>query len=159
MHWIELEKSKLHIIRFKNNGKPSILQGNPAQVSLRGKECADVLVKVSGLGSAFHCPFGICKCGRQAPNFYNQCFIKPTIPELHCPRNLPSAVARLHAGHSKGMKISPDNSQSYPISGYIFDCKVILASIFKLYASPQDILYSPPAPNLVSLVIGTLEPI
>ncbi|GFT17886.1 uncharacterized protein TNCV_4910591 [Trichonephila clavipes] len=67
------------------------------------------------------------------------------------------------------MKISPDNSRSYPIcrncpqtkltTDYIFDCKAILTSLFKLDVSPQDILYSPEAPDLASLVIGAFGPI
>ncbi|GFW98838.1 hypothetical protein TNCV_2837991 [Trichonephila clavipes] len=45
----------------------------------------------------------------------NRGFIKPTIPELNCPRNLSPTVARLRKGHFKVMKISSDNSRSYPI--------------------------------------------
>ncbi|GFR08160.1 hypothetical protein TNCT_467851 [Trichonephila clavata] len=66
------------------------------------------------------------------------------------------------------MNISLDNSQSYPIcencpqtqltSDHIFDWKTILASLFKLSASPQDTLYSPQAPDLTSLVIGAFGP-
>ncbi|GFQ91617.1 hypothetical protein TNCT_488481 [Trichonephila clavata] len=96
----------------------------------------------------------------------NQRFIKPTIPDLNCPRNLLSTVARLRTDHFKGIKISPDNFRSYPISrncpptqltpDHIFDCKAILASRFKPDASLQEILYSPQAPDLLSLVIGAL---
>ncbi|GFQ80527.1 hypothetical protein TNCT_4031 [Trichonephila clavata] len=65
------------------------------------------------------------------------------------------------------MKISPDNSRSYPICrnceqtqltpDHILGCKAILESRFKLDASPQDILYSPQIPDLASLVIGALD--
>ncbi|GFW81219.1 hypothetical protein TNCV_375681 [Trichonephila clavipes] len=94
----------------------------------------------------------------------NQRFIKPTIPELNCPRNVSSTIARLRTDNFKGMKISPDNSRFYPIcrncpqtqftSDHIFDSKAILESLFKLHASSQDILYSPEAPDQASLVIG-----
>ncbi|GFT85041.1 hypothetical protein TNCV_790821 [Trichonephila clavipes] len=67
------------------------------------------------------------------------------------------------------MKISPDNSRSHHncrncpqtqlTPDYIFDCKAILASPFKFDASLQEILYSPKAPDLVSLVIGAFGPI
>ncbi|GFR28390.1 hypothetical protein TNCT_73151 [Trichonephila clavata] len=77
---------------------------------------------------------------------YNQRLIKPIIPELNCPRNLSSTVAKLRMGHFKAMKVSPDNSRSYPICRncpqtqltpyHIFDCKAILASLFKLDAPP-----------------------
>ncbi|GFU14239.1 hypothetical protein TNCV_3579141 [Trichonephila clavipes] len=72
----------------------------------------------------------------------NQRFIKLTIPELNCPRNLSSTVSGFRMGYFKGMKISPDHSRSFPICkncpqiqltpDYIFDCKAILASFFKL---------------------------
>ncbi|GFU71908.1 hypothetical protein TNCV_1628491 [Trichonephila clavipes] len=80
----------------------------------------------------------------------NQSIIKPTIPGLNCLRNVSSTDARLRTRHFKGMKISIDNSRSYPICrncpqthltpGYIFDCKVILASLFKLDASLYTVL-------------------
>ncbi|GFY11823.1 hypothetical protein TNCV_1530151 [Trichonephila clavipes] len=95
--------------------------------------------------------------------------MKPTIPELSCPGHLSSKVARLRTGYFKGMKISSDNSRSCTICRndphsqltphYIFDCKAILASLLKFDASPQDILYSPQAPDRVSLVIGAFGPI
>ncbi|GFQ70847.1 hypothetical protein TNCT_79031 [Trichonephila clavata] len=46
-----------------------------------------------------------------------------------------------------------------PTPDHILDSKAILASLFKLDASPQDILYSPQAPELVSLVIRAFGPI
>ncbi|PRD22959.1 UNVERIFIED_CONTAM: hypothetical protein NCL1_47702 [Trichonephila clavipes] len=59
------------------------------------------------------------------------------------------------------MKISPDNSRFYHICRncpqtqltlyYIFDCKAILATLFKLDALPHDILFSTRAPDLASL--------
>ncbi|GFQ85476.1 hypothetical protein TNCT_596261 [Trichonephila clavata] len=69
----------------------------------------------SGLGSAFQCLLEGYKYGRPKCKISNQRFIKPTIPELNCPRNLWSTVARLRTGHFKGMKIPPDNSRSCPI--------------------------------------------
>ncbi|GFV13962.1 hypothetical protein TNCV_524391 [Trichonephila clavipes] len=97
----------------------------------------------------------------------NQHFIKPTIPKLNCPTNLSSTVIRLSTGYFKGMKLSPDNSRSYPICrncpqtqstpDHIFDYKTTLASFFQLDASPQDILCSPQATDLASLVIGLLD--
>ncbi|GFW29020.1 hypothetical protein TNCV_2355781 [Trichonephila clavipes] len=71
-------------------------------------------------------------------------------------------------GHFKGIKITPDNSRSYPTyrnspktqltTDHIFGCKaIIFASTFK-DASSQDIFYSPQAPDLGSLVIGALGP-
>ncbi|GFT14437.1 hypothetical protein TNCV_4004131 [Trichonephila clavipes] len=53
--------------------------------------------------------------------------------------------------------IPPNCAQLTP--DYIFDCKAILASLVKLDASPQDIFYSPQAPDLASLLIGTFGPI
>ncbi|GFU83441.1 hypothetical protein TNCV_1346261 [Trichonephila clavipes] len=103
------------------------------------------------------------------PKISNQRFKKPIIPELNCPRNLSSTVARLPTDHFNGMEITPDNSRSYPIyrncpqiqltPDYIFDCKVIFTSLFKLYASPQDILYNPQVPDLALPVIGAFGPI
>ncbi|GFR10375.1 hypothetical protein TNCT_434791 [Trichonephila clavata] len=49
--------------------------------------------------------------------------------------------------------------QTQLTTDHTFDCKAILASLFKLDASPQDILYSPQAPVLASLVIGAFDPI
>ncbi|GFX08078.1 core histone macro-H2A.1 [Trichonephila clavipes] len=82
-------------------------------------------------------------------------------------KNLSSTVARLRMGYFKGMKISSDNSRSYLICrkcpqtqltpDYIFNCKAILASLFKLDASSQDILYNPQAPDLALLIIGLLD--
>ncbi|GFQ87616.1 hypothetical protein TNCT_457071 [Trichonephila clavata] len=90
---------------------------------------------------------------------YNQRFMEQTIPELNCPRNLSSTVARLRKGNFKGMEISPDNSGCYPISrnypqtqltpNHIFDCKAVLASLFKLDASPQDTLKLQTLPRLL----------
>ncbi|GFX70088.1 hypothetical protein TNCV_4615261 [Trichonephila clavipes] len=89
--------------------------------------------------------------------------------KTNCPRKFPSTVSRLPTGAFKGMKISPDNSRSYPIfrnspqtkltPDYICNCKAILASLFKLDASPQYILYSPQALDMVSFVIGAFGPI
>ncbi|GFV03525.1 hypothetical protein TNCV_5060661 [Trichonephila clavipes] len=94
----------------------------------------------------------------------NQRFIKLTIPELNCPRNLSYTVPILHASHFKGIKISPDNSPSYSTCrncpqtqltpNRILDYKAILASPFNLDQSAQDTLYSPQGPDLASLVIG-----
>ncbi|GFX20117.1 hypothetical protein TNCV_1436771 [Trichonephila clavipes] len=84
-----------------------------------------------------------------SPRVSNQRFINSTIPELNCPRNLSSTVARLRTGHFKGLKISPDNSRSETICrnwsksqltpDYIFDCKALFASLSKLDASPRRI--------------------
>ncbi|GFU41968.1 hypothetical protein TNCV_4676741 [Trichonephila clavipes] len=74
--------------------------------------------------------------------FLTSSFLKSTIPELDCPGNLSSIVARLHTGYFKGVEISPDNFRSYPICrncsqtqltpDYIFDCKAILAPFLNL---------------------------
>ncbi|GFR06476.1 hypothetical protein TNCT_188211 [Trichonephila clavata] len=40
---------------------------------------------------------------------------------------------------------------------HIFACKALLASLFKLDASPQDILYSLQAPDLARLLLGILD--
>ncbi|GFR10389.1 hypothetical protein TNCT_288351 [Trichonephila clavata] len=60
---------------------------------------------------------------------------------------------KIPKGHFKGMEISLDNSRSYPICrncpqsqlkpDHIFYCKAILAYLFKLDASPQDMLSRP----------------
>ncbi|GFW23843.1 hypothetical protein TNCV_945281 [Trichonephila clavipes] len=126
------------IIILRQIYKPSILQWNPAHVGIGG---ANVLIKKArdlGQHSTVSSEVANTVAKRKISN---QHFIKPTISELNCPRNLSSIVASLRTGCFKGMKISPDNSPSYPIfrncaqnqlpPDNIFHCKAILASFFK----------------------------
>ncbi|GFT53249.1 hypothetical protein TNCV_4233441 [Trichonephila clavipes] len=125
-------------ILIRQTSKLSVLQGNPAHV---------------GIGTAY----AVAK-----RKISNQRFVKPITPDLNCPRNLPSTTTRVIS--EVCVKISPDNSRFYSIcrnypqtqltSNHIFDCKAILASCFKLDVSPQDIICSPEAPDLASLIIG-----
>ncbi|GFX82021.1 hypothetical protein TNCV_2572201 [Trichonephila clavipes] len=74
--------------------KESTLQGIPAHVDIEDNECADVLAKEPHDLDHFYTATSEDTRAVTKRKTSNKCFIKPTIPELNCPRNLSPTVAR-----------------------------------------------------------------
>ncbi|XP_055928755.1 uncharacterized protein LOC129959884 [Argiope bruennichi] len=94
----------LHLLNI-----PCTLQWIPAHVEIEGNECADALAKEAcneDQPRVVTCTDANTAARRR---IYNQHLSKATIPDLNCPRNLSSTIARRRTGHFKGMKISRTN--------------------------------------------------